>query len=169
VLENDAYDVGVLLYREYFLQINDNIEKIITLLINSFSKSNGMIEAKCFLLKRFMSKMNFEQSINFLEAVESRVFDSSKGNILILTLNVVKSSCLLVEVLERVKKNFGFLSRRIEEIKNKVLRIAIEFMSDIQTEEEMRFYLLEKDLDERDSLNIIYDFELIDLLENPFA
>lgn len=33
----------------------------------------------------------------------------------------------------------------------------------------MRFYLLEKDLDERDALNIIYDCELIDLLENPFA
>lgn len=60
VLENDAFDVAVLLYREYFLQINNSIEKIITLLVNSFSKSNGMMESKCFLLKRFMSKMNFE-------------------------------------------------------------------------------------------------------------
>ena len=42
-------------------------------------------------------------------------------------------------------------------------------MSDIQTEEEMRFYLLEKDLDERDALNIIYDCQVIELLENPFA
>lgn len=60
VLENDAYDMGVLLYREYFLNINVETEKIITLLINSFTKSNGLLEAKCFLLKRFMPKMNFE-------------------------------------------------------------------------------------------------------------
>jgi hypothetical protein len=128
-----------------------------------------MLEAKCFLLKRFMSKMNFEQAINFLEAVEARVFDSSKGNILILTLNVVKASCLLIELLDRVKKNFGFLSRRIFEIVQKIIKIANDFMNDIQTEEEMRFYLLEKDLDERDSLNIIYDYQIIDLLEHPLA
>jgi hypothetical protein len=42
-------------------------------------------------------------------------------------------------------------------------------MNDIQSEEEMRFYLLEKDLDERDALNNIYDYEILDLLENPFA
>lgn len=33
----------------------------------------------------------------------------------------------------------------------------------------MRFYLLERDLDERDSLHIIYDCEIIELLKNPFA
>ena len=42
-------------------------------------------------------------------------------------------------------------------------------MNDVQSEEEMRFILLEKDLDERDSLNIIYDCEIIELLKNPFA
>lgn len=29
--------------------------------------------------------------------------------------------------------------------------------------------LLEKDIDYRDSLNIIYDFEVVELLENPYA
>ena len=33
----------------------------------------------------------------------------------------------------------------------------------------MRFYLLEKDLDERDALNNIYDYDIMDLLEHPFA
>lgn len=42
-------------------------------------------------------------------------------------------------------------------------------MNEIQSEEEMRFLLLEKDLDGRDALNNIYDFEILDLLENPFA
>ena len=42
-------------------------------------------------------------------------------------------------------------------------------MNEIQSEEEMRFLLLEKDLDGRDALNNIYDHEILDLLENPFA
>lgn len=60
IIANDCYDIGVLLYREYFLEINSQHEHINTLLVNSFSKSNGMLEAKSFLLKRFVAKMNFD-------------------------------------------------------------------------------------------------------------
>ena len=42
-------------------------------------------------------------------------------------------------------------------------------MSEVTTEDEMRFLLLEKDLDSRDALNMIYDNNLIELLKNPFA
>ena len=60
IIENSAYDIGVLLYREYFLLLNIKVEKIVTLLVNAFSESNGMLEAKAFLFKRFVKKMNFD-------------------------------------------------------------------------------------------------------------
>ena len=60
VIENDVYDMAVLLYREYFLKITKKQERICTLLVNSFSKANGQLESKCFLLKRFISAMRFE-------------------------------------------------------------------------------------------------------------
>jgi len=60
VIENSAYDMGVLLYREYFLILNERVEKIVTLLINGLTENNGMLEAKTFLLKRFVAKMNYE-------------------------------------------------------------------------------------------------------------
>jgi hypothetical protein len=43
VIENDAFDMAVLLYREYFLLIKDTriIDKIVTNLVNSFSKSSS--------------------------------------------------------------------------------------------------------------------------------
>lgn len=44
------------------------------------------------------------------------------------------------------------------EVRTKLIRIASKFMSEVSTEDEMRFYLLEKDLDERDALHVIYDF-----------
>ena len=60
VLENDVFDMAVLLYREYFLTITKQQEKIVALLVNSFSKANGQLEAKAFLLKRFIKHMRFE-------------------------------------------------------------------------------------------------------------
>ena len=60
VLENHAYDIGVLLYREFFLELTEQTDKIVNLLVNSFSENNGMLEAKAFLLKRYISKMGYD-------------------------------------------------------------------------------------------------------------
>jgi hypothetical protein len=73
IIENSAYDIGVLLYREYFLLLNNRVEKIVTLLVNAFTESNGMLESKTFLLKRFVAKMNYDQATKFLSAIEKSV------------------------------------------------------------------------------------------------
>lgn len=86
-----------------------------------------------------------------------------------MSLNVVKSSCLLIELLELVKNQFGFLSRRIDEIKHEIVVIAKQYMDEVENEEEMQYLLLEKDFDNRDALHVIYDFEVSELLENPYA
>ena len=109
VIENDVYDMAVLLYREYFLEIKDEQDKICRLLVNGFSKANGQLESKAFLLKRFISHMSFDVAQKFLEIIEERIFDRSRGNIFAHTLNVVKAACLLVELLNDVKVRFGFM------------------------------------------------------------
>jgi hypothetical protein len=60
VIENEVYDMAVLLYREYFLLLRTQQEKICKLLVGAFDKQNGQLEAKAFLLKRFMTHMRFE-------------------------------------------------------------------------------------------------------------
>ena len=117
IIENCAYDVGVLFYREYFLHLNVQEDRIVSLLVNSFTETNGMLESKAYLLKRFIKHMKYEQAIKFLEAIEKGVTSKSRSNILTLTLKVVKSSCLLIELLERARDSFGFLDRRITEIR----------------------------------------------------
>ncbi len=61
------------------------------------------------------------------------------------------------------------MERRVQETEALILKIAVEYMAEVTTEEEMRFLLLEKDLDSRDALNMIYDNNLIELMVNPFA
>ena len=113
VIENDVYDMAVLLYREYFLKITKKQDKICQLLVNSFEKMNGQLESKCFLLKRFINSMRFEQAQQFVESIEDRISDSSRGNIFIRSLNVVKSACLIIELLQKIKRRFGFMDRRV--------------------------------------------------------
>ena len=60
IIDNCAYDVGVLFYREYFLHLNEKEDKIVGLLVNSFTESNGMLESKAYLLKRFIKHMKYE-------------------------------------------------------------------------------------------------------------
>lgn len=98
-----------------------------------------------------------------------RINDSSRGNLFVRSLNVVKNACLIIELLNKVKRRFGFMERRVEETCNRILKIAVDFAFEVTTEEEMRFLLLEKDLDNRDALNMIYDNNLVMLLANPFA
>jgi hypothetical protein len=118
VLENNALDMGVLLYREYFLKIKTQQEMICTLLLNSFARVSGQLESKHFLFKRFIPNLKFEQAMKFLEVLEKGISDSSRGNILVQTLNVVKSSCMLIELLEKVRGQFSLINRRCKEIRN---------------------------------------------------
>ena len=74
-----------------------------------------------------------------------------------------------MELLNDVKLKFGFMSRRVNEIKDQIVKIGTEYMDEVTSEEEMRYLLLSPDLDNKDPLNMIYDNELVEFLKNPFA
>ena len=57
----------------------------------------------------------------------------------------------------------------MNEIKDRIVKIGTEYMDEVTSEEEMRYLLLEKDLDNKDALNMIYDNDLVEFLKNPFA
>lgn len=49
------------------------------------------------------------------------------------------------------------------------MRIAKAYIDRVDNEDEMAYLLLEKDIDYRDSLNMIYDYEIVELLDNAYA
>ena len=70
VLANDAYDIGVLLYREFFLSFKPvHGEKVLNYLINSLRK-NGMLEAKVYLFKRMVEHIQVYQALKLFEVLE---------------------------------------------------------------------------------------------------
>jgi len=62
VLRNEALDMGVLLYREYFHEFKKEPAEVIPFLIQNFEKTNGMLEAKCYLIRRYIKEMSYLQA-----------------------------------------------------------------------------------------------------------
>lgn len=60
-LELEAIDIAALLYKEFFRLIRmfspHEEEVILTSIISSFAKSNGMLEFKCYLVRQFSERM----------------------------------------------------------------------------------------------------------------
>lgn len=60
-LELEAADIAALIYKEFFRLIRGvnphDEEVILTSVVSSFAKSNGMIEFKCYLVRQFSERM----------------------------------------------------------------------------------------------------------------
>lgn len=60
-LQIEAYDIGALIYKEFFRLIREidphDEEIILTSIVSSFAKTNGMIEFKCYLVRQFSERM----------------------------------------------------------------------------------------------------------------
>ena len=59
--------------------------------------------------------MRFDQAQLFIETIEDRASDPSRGNMFVRSLNVVKDACQIIELLSKVKKKFDFMDRRVKE------------------------------------------------------
>ena len=75
----------------------------------------------------------------------------------------------MLEVLGLVTRKYKFLGKRADEIRNKVVRFLRSYMEGVDSEEEMRFLLLDRDLDQRDALTNINDYDVLELLDNKYA
>jgi hypothetical protein len=54
IIENSAYDIGVLVYREYFLLLNTKTDKTVNLLIKAFVKGNSVKMMRILTMKKII-------------------------------------------------------------------------------------------------------------------
>lgn len=112
-LEEDAYDVAMLLHREfkYVMRNNsaDDDRTINSLIIQSIIKVNegaGMINEKSYLIRECMEKFHLRNARVLLDNIDRLSGFTNKQNILVTNFNVVKTACLLIEILELIGVQF---------------------------------------------------------------
>lgn len=95
--------MAALLYKEFFRILRDSQadnEYIITILISSLNKHNGQMDFKAFLIRSYLEQFILRHANHFLDTLAQKILQENKFNILVLNFNVVKTSCLLIEILE---------------------------------------------------------------------
>jgi len=65
-----------------------------------------MLDFKAYLARQYTEQMQLRHARALLDAIRNKVKTVSKQNILVLNLNVVKSSCLLIENLADLSLKF---------------------------------------------------------------
>jgi hypothetical protein len=104
-----------------------------------------------------------------INTLESKISQDNKFNILVLNLNVIKTACLLIEMLELMANKFYQLKVRCGTLRGKIEELTKQYMQKVDTELEMRYLLLDKDFDHRDALDLITSHKIFPLLESKFA
>ena len=61
-----------------------------------------MIDYKCYLARQFIDKMQQRPARTLIKSIDTKVKQQTKQNVLVLNLNVVRTSCLLIELLESI-------------------------------------------------------------------
>lgn len=135
-LDLEAYDIAALLHKEFFRMIRNvnknDLEEIINCIIISFSKSNGMVDFKCYLVRQFIDKMQQRHTRQLISTIDNKVKEQSKQNILVLNLNVAKTACLLIELLNLVSLNFHVQSVRCKHTIGVIMNFAREYLRKIE-------------------------------------
>lgn len=76
-LELEAYDIAALIFKEFFRLIRDippnEEEVILTSVVASFSKANGMLEFKCYLVRQFSERMLQRHVKRLLDTLDVRI------------------------------------------------------------------------------------------------
>lgn len=172
-MELEAYDMGALLYKEFFRIMRDinpgELEQAITSICSSLNKNNGLLDQKCYLVRQFINKMLLRHAKNLLDNLALKVAQQSKQNILVLNFNPVKCSCLLIEILDDIGHKFSQLDVRCQTLRKDIVEITRVYMERVETEAEMKYLLLEKDFENRDALDLITSYSIEEFLESQFA
>ena len=140
-LEEDAYDIAYLIHKEfsYLMRENSNEENrlIISNCISSINKVNqgaGMIEEKCFLIREYIEFFQLRHARTLLDQIDKKVNIPNKSNIFVTNFNVVKTGCLLIELLGLIGQQFDQLRVRCKNIREKIEFYVSQYMQEVNGE-----------------------------------
>ena len=98
-----------------------------------------------------------------MKVIES---DNSSVNPFYFTPNILLFSCNLIELWILLQRKFNFFSSYTEKIQIQVSTIAAMFIESIEDEYSLRALVFEKDFDNRDSLNLLSLYNIVDIMNN---
>lgn len=104
-----------------------------------------------------------------MDYIYKKIEIPNKFNILVTNFNVLKTGCLLIELLSEVGDKFDQLKVRCQTMREKIETVVSSYLMKVSGESEMRYLLLEKDIEDRDALDLISKCNIPEFLKSQFA
>ena len=80
--------------------------------------------------------------------------------------NVLLFTCNLVEVCRILVGKYGFLGAYTEKIEEIIIKTTASFIENIEDEFQLRELVFEKDYENRDSLDLLSKYNIVDIMNN---
>lgn len=104
----------------------------------------------------------------FLEIIEFKVQDSSlENNLFSHSSNPLLNMCLLYELLQNIIKKFYSLNNLCQFLMAHCIKMALQYIDEVDDENFLTAVLNEKDYSGRDSLMIFVELELLEIIQAP--
>ena len=104
----------------------------------------------------------------FLEIIEFKVQDTSmENNLFSHSSNPLLNMCLLYELLQNIIKKFYSLNNLCQFLMSHCIKMALQYIDEVDDENFLTAVLNEKDYSGRDSLMIFVELELLEIIQAP--
>ena len=118
--------------------------------------------------KSLLTIFNFNAAKNFLAIIQFSINDSQlEGNMFSNSSNPLLTMCLLYELLLNIIKKFFSLNNLCRTLMDQTMKMAIQYIEEVDDENFLTSVMLERDYSGRDALRIAVELELLDLIQAP--
>ena len=166
-IEFDSFDI-VYLLKSLFPQeyIKEENQYLSSLLI-SFERSNTFWVTKLHLFKSLMEYTNYNKAESLLLYILKMMEkDDVTENPMFYAPNILLFTCNLIEVCRILVEKYGFLEAYTEKIEKIIIKTTASFIENTEDEFQLRELVFEKDYENRDSLDILSKYNIIDIMNN---
>ena len=135
--------------------------------INSLLNSNAMWVAKIHFIKQLAGKVNYQAAEEIVTGIASLIEEENPtDNPFYYAPNLLMLVCELYELTLILEREYSFLNSYTIRLWERISNIAGEFIQAIDDEDKLRNIVFEKDFEGRDSLHILSQYEITEIMNN---
>ena len=164
---NQTFSFLLFLERLRGSEIREYEGEIIEVLIKYLSRDFKHIEYYLYLTYQYRKYISIINSKEFIDSI-SEALHSNESTIVIISgqPNPIKISVLIIEIIEQLIQVHSSLRAKGDKVINSLVNLCKEFEDNLDNDERIRQIFYDKDIKNRQVIDIIGENQLISLLEN---
>jgi len=153
--------------------IKGSSSRIFSFLFRKISKQLpdeiGNIEIYLYILRKYVESADLDDAIKYADAVEAILDQEFVEEHFWKFFNPIKIIALLIELTKQFDSQFPSMMMRFQKIVEDLNSLGTDILNDVNVDSIMKFILYDKDIENRDTLEIILENQIIDFLDNSIV